>query len=160
MARIHEQDRGRIAVEHRARDVIERRSALALSVSKGACESVTRQIDQVLRRAGAATYPVDVREPRLAWRGARARDAGSNEGVNQTRFADIRTPRQRDFREPLSRKIARGGGTRDEFSGNLQWVIVSSAIASTGSAGSWAGTRPASDSASAIFRTSSIVWTM
>src|SRR5437762_8078494 len=41
-----------------------------------------------------------------------------------------------------------------------QWVIVSSLMASTGVAGSSAGSRPARGSASAIFRTSSIVWTM
>src|SRR6266850_3018524 len=100
--------------------------------------------------SAAACDPIYVCESCLAGRRARTRDPGPDESVDQARFPDIRPPDHRDFRERVSRKIASRGGTDDELSGNLQWVIVSSTIASTGSTAAAADTRPVSDSTSAI----------
>jgi len=102
---------------------------------------------------------VDVRKPRFARGRAGTRDPLPDERVDQARFTDVRTPHQRDVRQIVLREVASGGGTDDEISGNLQWVIVSSTSA-TGSACAATGRRPASGSVSATFRTSSIVWTM
>ena len=121
---------------------------------------IPREIHQVARSTGAALHAIDVDEPRLARRRARARDPLAHQRVDQTRFPDIRTPDERDLRQAVPGQIARVRGTNDELGGNLQWVIVSSLIVSTGSAGACAGRRPASGSVSAIFKTSSIVWTM
>src|SRR2546427_2461966 len=121
---------------------------------------VARQIHEIQRRAALARAAVDVRQPRFARRRARARQAPANERVDQARLADVRASHQRDLGQIVLREVARGGGAYDEISVNLQWVIVSSTIASTGSACASSGRRPASGSTSAIFRTSSIVWTM
>src|SRR5207245_8861139 len=120
---------------------------------------VARQIHEI-QRAALARDAVDVRQPRFARRRARARQAPANERVDQARLADVRASHQRDLGQIVLREVARGGGAYDEISVNLQWVIVSSTIASTGSACASSGRRPASGSTSAIFRTSSIVWTM
>ena len=111
-------------------------------------------------RRAAAGDPVHVGEPRFSGLGARPGDLLSSERVNQTGLPDIRPAHQHDFRQTLQREVGGGRGAYDELSGNIQWVIVSSLTVSTGSACSSAGRRPASGSVSAIFRTSSIVWTM
>ena len=160
MPRVDEQEGRRILLEHGRSDLVERRFRPGLSLSKACREAIARQVDDVYRRSLTAGDTIDVRQPRLAGRPARARDGLPDKGVDQARFADIRSPHQRDFRQALLREVGRGGGTCDELSGNLQWVIVSSMTAlSTGSACASAGRRPASGSASAIFKTSSIVWT-
>jgi hypothetical protein len=122
--------------------------------------AVPGEIHQIQRRTMSARDAIDVRQPRLARRRARTREAPTNERVDQARLADVGPSDQRDFRQVVQWEVASGGGAYDEISVNLQWVIVSSTIASTGSACASAGRRPASGSTSAIFRTSSIVWTM
>lgn len=161
---IHQQQCCRIPIERRASDLVECRlcgaTRFGLSLSKAARVTVPGEIHQVQRRCTAARDPVHVGEPRLARLSARTCQLPPDERVDQTRFANVRTPYQDDFGQTCLREAVRGSGTGDELSGNLQWVIVSSVIVpSTGSACDSAGRRPASGSASAIFRTSSIVWT-
>jgi hypothetical protein len=136
-------------------DLVERTRRLGSAT----CKTVARQIDQIEWRAAAAADAIDVGEPRLAGRAAGACDALPDERVDQARFPDVRAPDERDLRESISRQIRSRRGASNESGLDLQCVIVSSAI-STGSACSAAGKRPASGSASAILRTSSIVWTM
>src|SRR2546426_7897039 len=88
--------------------------------------SVPGEIHQIQRRTTPARDAIDVRQPRLARRRARAREAPTNERVDQARLADVRPSHQRDFRQVVQREVARGGGAYDEISVNLQWVIVSS----------------------------------
>ena len=152
MPRINEQHRRDVSCEHGL-------DKLVKPIRSARGESEAGQINQVERRARSARDPVDVGEPRLAGSGARSRDTLADQRIDQARFADVRPPDDRDFRQAILRKVARGGGTRDEFSGNLQWVI-GSMMAPTGSACVSAGRRPASGSVNAIFRTSSMFWTI
>jgi hypothetical protein len=82
-------------------------------------ESITGEIHQVERRAGRCLHPIDVREPRLAWRRACARDLLAHERVDQARLADIRAPDEGDLREAVARKVARACGAQNECGVNL-----------------------------------------
>ena len=162
--RVHQQQGCRVPRECRLRHLVERLGSSTLAcpaslLAPGVSEA--RQIHQMQRRSVAAGDPVHIGEPSLAGLSACARQFLPDERVDQARLADIRTPHQDDFRQITLRKALRGGGTGDEFSGNLQWVMVSSMTApSTGSACTSGAMRPTSGSTSAVFRTSSIVWTM
>src|SRR5438045_583866 len=157
MPRVDEQER-REAVPPKERpcDLVERAGRVLATPRV----PVTRQVDEIQRHAALTRDAVDIRQPRLARRRTRARNAPANERVDQARLADVRTPHQGNLGQIVLREVARSGGAYDEISVSLQWVIVSSTIASTGSACAASGRRPASGSTSAIFRTSSIVWTM
>ena len=61
--------------------------------------------DRAARRRPARD-PVDVRQPRLARRGAGARHALPDQRVDQARLADVRAPDQRDLRQAVARQIA------------------------------------------------------
>jgi hypothetical protein len=152
--------------------------------------SVAGEIDKQERRPSAPNDTVDVCQPGLAWIRAGPRDALAHQRVNQARLADVRAADQGNLGQSVVRQIARARSADDEAGLNLhragaagkaggagwcvrsclsclscpschkrQWVIVSSTIAvSTGACAS--GVRAVRGPASAIFRTSSIVWTM
>jgi len=83
-------------------------------------ESIAGEIHQVERRACRWLDPIDVREPRLAWRRARARDRPAHERVDQARLANIRTPDEGDLGEPVPWEIGRARGAQDECGVNFQ----------------------------------------
>ena len=82
--------------------------------------TVSGEINKVERRRRAALHPVEVGEPRLARRGARAGHGLPHQCIDQARFADIGPAHQSDLRKPITRKIAGASGACDEFSDNLQ----------------------------------------
>ena len=156
MPRVHQEDAFcRIPREVGARQRVERLRGLASS----ARVPVSGEIHQIQRHAASSGDTVDVRESRLTGGSARARNPLPDQRVNQARLADIRTPHESDFTQTVPGEIAGGCGTNDEISGNLQWVIVSSTALSTGAVCA-SGDNAVSGPVSAIFRTSSIVWTM
>ena len=77
----------------------------------------------VERRAPAAGDAIDVRQPRLAGRGARARNAPAHQRVDQARFADIRAPDEGDLSQAVPREIACTRRAQDEARLDLQRVI-------------------------------------
>jgi len=76
--------------------------------------AVPRQVYQVKRLRGSTRNAVQIREPRLAGRRARARQALANQRVDQARFADVRSSDERDPREAVVGNIARGGRASNE----------------------------------------------
>src|SRR6185503_4325934 len=66
-----------------------------------------------------ALHPVEVGEPRLAWRSARARDRRAHQRVDQAGFADVGSADQRDLRQPIARKVAGARGARYELGNDL-----------------------------------------
>src|SRR5438105_4535633 len=82
--------------------------------------AVSGEIDQVERRRYPALHPVEVGEPRLARRGARAGHRLSHQRVDQARFTDIGPADQRHLGQPIARKVTSAGGAGDEFSLDFQ----------------------------------------
>jgi hypothetical protein len=82
--------------------------------------TISGEIDQVERRRRAALDPVEIGEPRLARRGARASQRPSHQRVDQARFADVGSAHERKLRKPITRKVTRASGAGDELSDYLQ----------------------------------------
>ena len=82
--------------------------------------AVARQIDQEQRRRRSPLHAIEVGQPRLAGRRARARQRPAHQRVDQARFAHVGPPDERDLRQPVTREIVSARGARDELSGDLQ----------------------------------------
>ena len=89
-------------------------------LAPAACESISRQIDNVEGRSAPAPDAIEIRQPCLAWCRAGASDSLADERVNQARFADIRAADQRQLGKPVVRPAGRVRDTPDEGGGNLQ----------------------------------------
>ena len=77
--------------------------------------SISGEIHQIQRPRRATLHPVEIGEPRLARRGARAGQRSAHQRIDQARFADIGSADQSDLRQPISRKVTCAGGARDEL---------------------------------------------
>jgi hypothetical protein len=77
-------------------------------------KTVSRQIHEIERPRALALDAIDVRQPRLARRGARPRHAPAHQRVDQRRLADVRSSDQRDLRRTVARKILRRSGAPNE----------------------------------------------
>ncbi len=79
--------------------------------------AVSRQVHQEERRCPSALDPVEVRQPGLAGRGARAREAPADERVDQARFTDIRAADHGQLGQVFPRKPRRVRRAGDEGRG-------------------------------------------
>src|SRR5204863_5815178 len=108
-----QEESGRLPREHGPGELLEARVAAA-------GVAVARQIEQVERGGAAPPHAIDVGEPRLAGRGTRARDALSDQRVDQARLADIRAPDEGDLDQPVAWQVRLACGAPHEAGLDVQ----------------------------------------
>src|SRR4029077_8094863 len=62
----------------------------------------------------AARHAIDVSQPRLAWRGAGARDFLADQRVDQARLADVRASHEGRLWQTIAREVARACGASNK----------------------------------------------